>query len=198
MTGIRSRSSGPLLLASAMLGAVLAPGAALADGPGYGGTADALTVQWQTPSSATADGLAVYAVGFKGGSPVNLRVGADPERSVIADASGALRVLVLSAAVTPAPASTPDTTVLPASAGTAGRLSPGTSVLAVGETPAGVLRTLVGSVPPPEAGRGMQDLAPWAGAAALAGAAVVWTRRRGAARAGAPHRHRFHPRHRMA
>lgn len=185
------------------MGALVAPGAALAEGPGYGGTADALTVQWQPPTGATGDGLAVYAVGFKGSSPVNLRVGSEPERPVFTDASGALRVLVLTSAVTPTPASTPDTTVLSA-ASAVSRLSTGASVLAVGETPTGVLRTLVGSVPPPDAGRGLQDVAPWVGAAAAVGALVVWTRRRTAALAGASaggaHRYpRRHPaRHRAA
>ena len=186
------------MLAAALLGAVVSPGAALADGPGYGGTADALTVQWQSPADAGTDGLAVYAVGFRGGSPVNLRVGATTEQAVTADAAGALRVLVVGG-VTPVPAPTPDTTVLPVDAGTAGHLSTGTSVLAVGETPGGDLRTLVGSVPPPTAGRGVQDLAPWAGAAAAMAGAVLWLRRRNAAAAsGLVERYRHPARHRAA
>ncbi|MFI5495087.1 hypothetical protein [Actinoplanes sp. NPDC051859] len=204
MTSRRSRSSAQLVLAAAVLGAFLAPSAALADGPGYGGTADALTVQWQPPAGATGDGLAVYAVGFKAGSAVNIRVGSDPERPVVADPAGALRVLVLVASATPTPASTPDTTVLTAAAGAVGRLASGTSVLAVGETPTGVLRTLVGSVPPPDSGRGLQDIAPWAGAAALLSSLVVWTRRRtfvASGERGGAHRRfppRPAPRHRMA
>ncbi|UQU62405.1 hypothetical protein COUCH_25640 [Couchioplanes caeruleus] len=196
MNVARTPRSGPLLLAAALLGAVVSPGVALADGPGYGGTADALTVQWQQPADAGGDGLAVYAVGFRGGSPVNLRVGAAAERSVIADASGALRVLVVAGA-TPAPAPTVDTTVLPVGAGSAARLSTGTSVLAVGKTPTGALRTLVGSVPPPTTGRGVQDLAPWAGAAAAVAGAALWLRRRNAAAAaGVVQRYRHPARHR--
>ncbi|MEU7907607.1 hypothetical protein [Actinoplanes sp. NPDC049118] len=174
----RPRRLGPLLLAASVFGVLTAPGVALADGPGYGGTADALTVQWQ-PRAADDEGLAVYALGFKGGSPVSLRVGAAAERTVVADAAGALRVLVVNAASAPAPASTPDTTVLPVTDGSTSRLSSGTSVLAVGKTPAGMTRTLVGSVPPAEAGRGIQDVAMWGGAAAVLGAAVLWSRRRG-------------------
>ncbi|WP_199512051.1 hypothetical protein [Nucisporomicrobium flavum] len=198
MNVARTPRSGPLLLAAALLGAVVSPGVALADGPGYGGTADALTVQWKQPAGADTDGdgLAVYAVGFRGGSPVNLRVGAAAERSVIADASGALRVLVVAGA-TPAPAPTVDTTVLPVGAGSAARLSTGTSVLAVGKTPTGALRTLVGSVPPPTTGRGVQDLAPWAGAVAALAGAVLWLRRRNAvAAAGLAQRYRHPARHR--
>ncbi|MEV4706331.1 hypothetical protein [Actinoplanes sp. NPDC049316] len=196
MTITRTPRSGPLLLAAALLGAVVSPGAALADGPGYGGTADALTVQWQQPAAGT-DGLAVYALGFRGGSPVNLRVGAGAERTVAADASGALRVLVV-AAVTPMPAPTADTTVLPVGAASGGGLSTGTSVLAVGKTPAGDLRTLVGSVPPVTTGRGVQDLAPWGGAAAAMAGAVLWLRRRNAAAAaGLVQRYRHPARHRV-
>jgi MYXO-CTERM domain-containing protein len=177
MTGHRSRRLGPLLLAASTLGALAGPGAALAEGPGYGGNADTLTVQWQRPTSG--EGLGVYALGFKGGSPVSLRVGAAAEQSIVADAAGALRVLVVSAASTPAPAPTPDTTVLPVTGGAAGGLASGMSVLAVGTTPAGAMRTLVGSVPPAEAGWGIQDVAPWGAAAAVLGGAVFWSRRRG-------------------
>ncbi|MET8149510.1 hypothetical protein ACIBSW_38460 [Actinoplanes sp. NPDC049668] len=179
MISHRTRRLGPFLLAAAALGAFTGPGAALADGPGYGGTADALTVQWR-PRAADGDGLAVYALGFKGGSPVNLRVGAAAERTVVADAAGALRVLVVSAAA-PAPAPTPDTTVLPVTDGSTGKLSSGTSVLAMGTTPTGMKRTLVGSVPPEQAGRGIQDLAWWAAAAAALGAVAFRYRRRGLA-----------------
>ena len=148
------RPAAAFVLAGAVLGAVLAPGTALADGPGYGGTADALTVEWQAQRDSKE--LAVYAVGFKGGSPVRLRVGSGAEESIAADTAGALKMLV-------------------AQVGAAGRLTPGTSVVAVGKTPAGALRTLVGSVPPPAAGTGLSDVAPWAAAVALAGAAVAAT-----------------------
>jgi hypothetical protein len=174
----RYRRSGRLLLASAALGATLAPGAALADGPGYGGTADALTVQWDA-ESGTTDGLAIYAVGFRGGSPVQLRVGAGEDRSIAADQSGALRVLVLNATA-PTPATENETTVLRVGRSGTDGLSAGTSVLALGQTPSGDVRRLVGSAPPTEAGHGVQDLAPWAIAVAALAGAVLWLRRRGA------------------
>ncbi|GAA2574336.1 hypothetical protein GCM10010435_57180 [Winogradskya consettensis] len=196
MISPRYRRSGQLLLAAATLGTVLAPGAALADGPGYGGTADALTVQWQAESN-TNNGLAVYAVGFRGGSTIQLRVGSSDDRMIAADQSGALRVLVLgTTAPTPAAsADTTDTTVLKVDETSTGRLSAGTSVLAIGETPAGDVRRLVGSVPPPAAGRGIQDLAYYAGALAALTGATFWARKRGLLGHGPgrhrPGRHRF-------
>jgi MYXO-CTERM domain-containing protein len=165
----RLRRSGRLLLAGAVLAAVAAPAPARADGPGYGGTADALTVQWEDQSAA----LAVYAVGFRGGSTVHLRVGASPERAVTADPSGALRLVV--GAVAGASA---DMTVLPMPDATTGRLSPGTSVLVAGQTPTGALRTLVGAVPPPAASTGPADMVPWAAAVAMLGGSAMWLRRR--------------------
>ncbi|WP_153040090.1 hypothetical protein [Actinoplanes sp. TFC3] len=164
-----------LLAAGAVTGALLAsaPGIALADGPGYGGTADALTVQWDA-ESGTADGLAVYAVGFRGGSPVQLRVGSGEDRTIAADQSGALRVLVLGSAA-PTPITDEETAVLRNS----DAFSAGTSVLALGQTPAGDVRRLVGSVPPAAAGHGVQDVAPWGIAVAAVAGAVVWLRRRG-------------------
>jgi hypothetical protein len=188
------------VLTAAVLGAVVSPGAALADGPGYGGTADTLTVQWQPPEGTSAEGLAVYALGFRGGSPVSLRVGSAPTTTVTADLSGAVRVLVVGGQVasptpaTPAPA---DATVLPVEHVATGRFAAGTVVSAIGETPAGVIRSLVGAIPPAEAGTGVQDVAPWAIAlAALAGGAG-WLRRRGVGR-DTIQRYRHPARHRAA
>lgn len=162
-----------MLLATVAFGALFAPAPARADGPGYGGDADSLTVRWQPASGAAGEGLAVYAVGFRGGSAVKLRVGAAGEQAVKADPSGALRILVVKAAGITARASE-----LPVLEAAAGRLSAGTSVLAVGETPAGDRRTLVGAVPPPAAGAGPADVVPWAGSLAVVGGAVLWFRRR--------------------
>jgi hypothetical protein len=165
----RSRSAGRLLLAGAVLAAVAAPAPARAEGPGYGGTADALTVRWEESAA-----VAVYAVGFRGGSTVQLRVGASQERAVTTDPSGALRLVVGRTAAQVGP----DTTVLPLPEATTGRLSPGTSVLVAGQTPTGALRTLVGAVPPPAASWGPADVVPWATVAALLGGGAVWLRRR--------------------
>lgn len=229
------------VLGAALAGVLLAPCPALADGPGYGGNADAVVCHWRLKAGTRGAGLAIFAVGFRAGSQVHLRVGATADRIVIADISGALRVLVVPAAASrtvpshPAPSraarSTPtpsrkgpnrtvvsnafmigpaarpvaahpvaakptDTGVLTVTDDAVGRLSAGTSVLIVGETPAGALRTLVGSVPPPDGGSGTMALAPWVGGAALCGAVLFWTRRRRAATAVTVHRHRHYPRHR--
>ncbi|WP_306214808.1 hypothetical protein [Actinoplanes sp. RD1] len=183
MTASRFRRSSALALAGLTLGAVMLPGAALADGPGYGGTADALTVQWQESSSD----LAVYAVGFRGGSTVQLQVGSLDDSTVAADVSGALRVLVVSASSAVQEAA--DTTVLRVT----GSAGPGTSILVTGQTPAGSLRTLVGAVPPASSATGASDLIPWAVAAAALTAGAVWL----AAHRKKPGRHRP-GRHRMA
>ena len=169
------------LLLAAVLGAVGCPGAALADGPGYGGTADALTVRWQPPEGASAEGLAVYALGFRGGSPVSLRVGSAATTTVNADLSGAVRVLVVDGSATSTPAAA-DATVLPVEYISSGRFASGMVVSAVGRTPAGVIRNLVGAIPPAEAGRGVQDVVWWGAAAALLAGAAGWIRRRGVGR----------------
>ena len=179
MRSVRLRSSA--LLAAAVFGAVGSGGAALADGPGYGGTADTLTVQWQSPAGASAEGLAVYALGFRGGSPVSLRVGSAPTTTVKADLSGAVRVLVVGGSVTTSAPAT-DTTVLPVEYVAGGRFAAGMVVSAVGQTPAGVIRSLVGAIPPAEAGAGAQDVVQWGAAVALLGGAAGWFRRRGVGR----------------
>jgi hypothetical protein len=207
---VRSR----LLLAAAVLGAFLSPGAALADGPGYGGTADALTVQWQKSS-----GLAVFAVGFRAGSAVKLRVGSSADTTVAADVSGALRILVLagdttatntattnaaSGAASPsasasasASALAEDATVLRLDATSVDRFSTGTSIVAAGQTAGGTARRLIGSVPPEPTGRGLQDAVPWAGALAALATAAFWLRRRLPTLSLTPSpTHRWHPLHR--
>ncbi|SLM01505.1 MULTISPECIES: hypothetical protein [unclassified Actinoplanes] len=184
-----ARSAG-LLLAGAVLGAGLTPVPALADGPGYGGTANALTVAWNAGSEQR--GVAVYAVGFRSGSPVQVRVGGEAERSVTADPSGAID-MVLTAATTTATAAT----VASAAVTTATAAAAGTIVLVSGHTPAGELRTLVGAVPPEAAGIGVAQLVPWAATLVGLGGAALWLRRRYATvAAGQLSRYRHPARHR--
>jgi len=178
MRSLRLRRSAPLLLAAAVLGAAGPGGAALADGPGYGGTADALTVQWQPPEGASAEGLAVYALGFRAGSPVSLRVGAAATTTVTADLSGAVRVLVVAASAATSPPAGADATVLPVEHISSGRFAAGMVVSAAGQTPAGVIRNLVGAIPPAEAGTGVQDVVRWGAVVALLAGAAGWIRRR--------------------
>jgi hypothetical protein len=175
------RSSPWLVAAVGALAVLLAPGVAAAEGAGYGGNADALTVRWQDQSgNRTADGasLAVYAVGFRAGSAVAVRVGSAAERTVTTDASGAVRILLVSSvAAAHAPAAAPEgTVVLPLDTSSVDRLSAGTSVQAVGRTPSNSTRALVGAVPPPPAGNGPQDLVLWAfvAAALLALGGFAW------------------------
>ena len=156
----RLRGSGALCGLLVILGALFAPAPAVADGPGYGETADEVTVQWVAEAGDTA-GLALYAVGFGAGSPVVLRVGAAADRTVHADQTGALRVLMVNAADAGDARPATGTAVVPVDADTAGKLSTGFSVAAIGRDPAGGIRTLVGTIPPPATGNGVQDVAPW-------------------------------------
>lgn len=180
-----------LIACAVLVGAATAPVPAAADGPGYGGKANALTVRWRSANRAA--GLRVYACGFRGGSPVRVRVGSQAERTVAADPSGAVDVLVGRSATSLTKVTS---TALIATTATAGSVSPGTSVLVAGHTPGGELRTLVGSVPPQSAGIGAAGLVPYAGAVVVAGVAAVWYRRRfGAATAAQMQRYRHNARH---
>jgi hypothetical protein len=147
-----------LVLAAAVIGAGLAPMPASADGPGYGGDADALSILWG--SDARTSDVAVYAGGFRGGSAVRVQVGADG-KSVTADPYGTVDLL-LSAVVTSDAAVT------------------GATVLVTGHGPTGQARTLVGAVPPKATGSGMIELLPWAAALAGSGMSALWLYRRNA------------------
>jgi hypothetical protein len=212
VTGARTPASrlvkAGLTMAAVVLGAGLAPLPAGADGPGYGGNADALTVLWE--GNAQRRGLAVYAVGFRGGSAVRVRVGSETERTVTADPYGAVDLLFTSAAGTSAvagPSAAASPSAAPGIAALAGTsaltgtsvlaAATGASVLVTGHTPAGELRTLIGAVPPEMTGRGAAEIVPWV--AALAGSllAGLWLRRRyGSAFAGNVRRYRHPARHR--
>lgn len=144
---------------------------ASADGPGYGGGADRLAVSWDTQPPTTAMGLpvtgrsgtaegaasasdlrsvtddvslSVNGVGFRGLSAVEVRVGSGEPFEVRTDATGTLAVR--------APASSSDA------------VQSGTSVVAIGRSPSGTTKTLVGSVPPRPDGIGPVDLVPWVAA----------------------------------
>ncbi|WP_433795228.1 hypothetical protein [Actinoplanes sp. CA-252034] len=221
MTGARTPASrlvkAGLAVAAVVLGTGVAPLPASADGPGYGGNADALTVIWEI--NAQRRGLAVYAVGFRGGSSVRVRVGSDPERTVIADPYGAVDLLFiaaiatstskvkgtwkLAAATTPLAATTQTggaTTLADGSTdgGTSAvTAATGASVLVSGHTPAGELRTLIGAVPPEMTDRGAAELIPWVVALAGSLLAGLWLRRRyGYAFSGNVRRYRHPARHR--
>ena len=157
------------------LGLLVGPAAAAAEeGPGYGGTADSVTVQWHA-DAGDAEEVAVYASGFQGGAAVQLRVGATADRTVYADEYGALRVLVVDAADLADAGPAAGTTVLPVDAG---GLATGASVQATGPDPAGGIRTVVGTVPSRTTGNGALDVAPWVALAALAAWGLLTRRAR--------------------
>jgi hypothetical protein len=193
----RSRFRSFLLLCGMVAVLAVLPAPAVAeDGPGYGGTADEVTVQWRADADHT-EGLAVYAVGFRGGSSVVLRVGSAPDRTVHADAAGTLRVLVVSVADLADAKPVAGMVVVPIDAGTADRLAPGVSVQAIGPDPAGGIRTLVGTVPPPPAGNGLHDVAPWVAVVALLAGSGLLTRLAGLGRSRpAARRYQYAARHR--
>ena len=103
-------------------------------------------------------GLHVGGVGFRGLSTVTVRVGSQPVFLARVDSTGTLSVTA------------------PPSAGDA--ISAGTSVVALGRSPSGTSKTLVGSVPPRPNGTGPVDLVPWIALAALVGLIGSWLVRR--------------------
>lgn len=165
----RVRTVRPVCLLVVVLACSAPSTPALAEGPGYGGTADELAMRWvrvQTLALASSTGdaevLRVEGVGFRARGAVSVRVGSAQETTAFADDTGTL--------------------VLELRAG-AGRLEPGSAGIAIGETPGGSVRTLLGTVPPRSdasnrVGTALQavllGLAMWAGAA--------WRKRRVGAR----------------
>lgn len=175
--GLRAAAVGLLLASTSVLG-----GVAHAEGPGYGGTADQLSVTWVETqplamaaeymgdppgvpppgssggdpnvidSSAAGPALDVSGVGFRSQSNVSVRVGGGPTEERRTDVSGSLRMKV------PADISS--------------QLQPGASVLAIGPSPSGTRRTLVGSIPPRPSGVGPADILPWLGLLVFSGAGV--------------------------
>jgi hypothetical protein len=108
--------------------------------------------------TAQAGGLHVGGVGFRGLSVVSVRVGSRPTFLARVDATGTLSVT--------APASAADA------------ISAGTSVVALGRSPSGTSKTLVGSVPPRPTGTGPVDLVPWVAVAVLVMLVGSWLLRR--------------------
>ncbi len=103
--------------------------------------------------------LRLQGLGFRGGSPTEVRFGDGTTRLVPADDTGTVESSVVAASVASAP---------------------GTSVIAAGVTPSGSRRVLVGSVPPQPSGRGPSDVVPVAVGALglLLGASALRGRRR--------------------
>jgi hypothetical protein len=170
------------------------PAASAEEGPGYGGSADALSVSWVEPSDqdpATAETvvelggqgaaviirsnaqptlesdrlqLQVNGLGFRARSQVVIRVGGSAPVSSRSDTAGSLNVAIDPALV--------------------GGTQPGLSVVAIGRGPSGTAVTLYGSVPPEPAGSGPMLLVPWLVLAVILAGTAIWLRGRHAA--GAP------------
>jgi hypothetical protein len=102
--------------------------------------------------------LHVGGVGFRGLSEVTVRVGSQPVFVARVDSTGTLSVT--------APPSNTDA------------ISAGTSVVALGRSPSGTSKTLVGSVPPRPNGTGPVDLVPWMALAVLVALSGSWLVRR--------------------
>ena len=171
------------------------PTAHAEEGPGYGGSADALSVSWVEPSPAQPEStevvvdlggrgssvivrstaqptlepdrlqLQVNGLGFRARSQIVIRVGDSAPVSSRSDTAGSLNVAIDPALI--------------------GGTQPGLSVVAIGRGPSGTAVTLYGSVPPEPAGSGPMLLVPWLVLAVVLAALAVWLRRRHAA-AGSP------------
>lgn len=133
-----------------------------AEGPGYGGNADELTVTWEESPDVQAAGeglgisgggpeLAVFGLGFRGKSEVSVSVGETGTLETRVDQTGTLEAVVPSVRASNTP-------------------EPGTSVIVIGRAPSGAIRTLVGAVPPLPSGTSPADLVPFA---VLSGLVVV-------------------------
>ncbi len=162
------RRTSPVLALAAGAALLLPLAQAHADGPGYGGNADKLSVQWSTAGSVSAAGvtftapgtptLVISGLGFRSGSPVVVQVGDHGSANSRSDEVGELRVSVEASTEANAP---------------------GTSVLATGRAPSGTTRVLVGAIPPRPRGVGPMDVVPWlVGGGLLAWAATTMLRRR--------------------
>lgn len=171
-----------------------APAVAHAEqGPGYGGDADSLNVSWNEPKSkAMAAGpppvpsggsgeaeltdperlamsgdsatLRIDGIGFRGLSEVDIQFGSEDPVAVRADGTG---TVVADFPATDAAA-------------------PGTTVVAIGRSPSGATRTLVGSVPPLAHGIDLMGLVPWLIAAPVALIAIAALARRRSHASAAP------------
>ncbi len=164
-----SRSMKALVAAFVLVMTLGAPAVAHADqGPGYGGDADSLEVTWKenkdkalaapppVPSDENdgdaprdpdrmslvgdAATLEVDGIGFRGLSEIEIQFGSEDPVAVRADQTG---------------------TVVASFPGTQSA-DPGTTVVAIGRSPSGATRTLVGSVPPLPHGTNLMGLVTWA------------------------------------
>ncbi|MGV1003626.1 MAG: hypothetical protein ACOYEV_02425 [Candidatus Nanopelagicales bacterium] len=143
-----------------------------AEGPGYGGTADALSVEWVDPPDAAGAAGADQPQPLLAGFLPETRGGRDGDRQVDTSyVDGSLRISGIGfraySDVTVRIASGEDEITRADASGTLGvtidqveigRFTPGLSVVAIGRAPSGTQRTLVGSVPPAPGGKSPSSL----------------------------------------
>jgi hypothetical protein len=163
------------------------------EGPGYGGNADNLSVTWTPASSVAVSAMAAGSgsrasvpsenSGDSGSNPDILRAGAPAEEKLTISGLGfgtrsEVAISVGDGEDMAVRADTTGTLRLDLDSGQAARTEPGVSVLAMGRTPSGSSRTLVGAVPPKPNGIGPSELLPWLIGAVLAMGLGVWAIRR--------------------
>ncbi len=108
-----------------------------------------LTVAWTDGNTR----LRVIGVGFRGRSPVRVRIGSEPWREVRADTNGTVVVDV------------------PLDQVAAGQ--PGTSIILTGRVSSGAARTLLSAVPPVASADGPIERLPWAIGGTVAAAVLL-------------------------
>ena len=163
-----------------------APAIAHADqGPGYGGDADSLDVSWkETKDKAMAAGPPPVPSGESGSSDLP-----DPERMAMSPDSSSLRVdgigfrgmsevVIQFGSEDPVAVRADQTGTVVADFPATDAAAPGTTVVAIGRSPSGATRTLVGSVPPLPHGVNLMGLVPWLIAAPVALIALAALARR--------------------
>jgi len=163
-----------------------APAIAHADqGPGYGGDADSLDVSWkETKDKAMAAGPPPVPSGESGSRDLP-----DPERMAMSPDSSSLRVdgigfrgmsevVIQFGSEDPVAVRADQTGTVVADFPATDAAAPGTTVVAIGRSPSGATRTLVGSVPPLPHGVNLMGLVPWLIAAPVALIALAALARR--------------------
>jgi hypothetical protein len=172
------------------------PAAYAEEGPGYGGSADALSVTWVEPSTDesapadTAPAETVIELGGQGAAVIirsNAQPTLEPDRLQLQVNGLGFRaksqVVIRVGDATPVSSRSDTAGSLNVAIDPAliGGTQPGLSVIAIGRGPSGTAVTLYGSVPPEPAGSGPMLLVPWLVLAVVLAGVAMWFRRRHAA-----------------
>lgn len=185
----RRRGVTVLVLLVAMAASPIAP--AMAEGPGYGGSAAGLDVRWEAPG--TSSGALRAVVLSNGGSArsagARMPTGDQPRiqqdvldltvRGLGFRAKSAVTVRLGGGDSVVVRADTAGSLAVAIDSAQLEGTDPGVSVMAVGRNPSGTQVVLLGSVPPTPGGTGPMSLVPWAALAAAMAGLALWTRRPG-------------------